>query len=107
MSNFTDYQLHVGTDLDRFFKTTLFQSPRMLVGMDCLEPGQVQPPHRHVGRDKFYFVIEGEGEFVVGDETGRAHPGMVIWAPADVAHSVTNIGTQRLIMLIGMAPLPG
>lgn len=107
MRNITDYRLHIGTDAERFFKTTLFQSPRMLVGMDCLEPGQVQPPHQHAGRDKCYYVIEGEGTFTIGDETGHAGPGMVIWAPADVTHSVVNTGTQRLVMLIAMAPEPG
>lgn len=107
LSNFTDYRLHVGANPERFFKTTLFQSERMLVGMDCLEPGQIQPPHVHRGRDKFYFVIEGEGEFVVESETRHATAGAVIWAPADAAHSVTNTGSQRLVMLIGMAPEPG
>ena len=107
MSSFTDYRHHVDTRPDRFFKTTLFQSPRMLVGMDCLEPGQIQPLHRHAGRDKFYFVIEGEGDFMIGQESGHAGPGMVVWAPADETHSVTNTGSQRLVMLIGMAPEPG
>lgn len=101
-----DYRQHVGANLDRWYKTTLFQSPRMLVGMDCLEPGQVQPPHRHAGRDKFYFVIEGAGEFVVGDERIQALSGAVVWAPADVTHGVTNTGAARLVMLIGMAPEP-
>lgn len=107
MTNFTDYRQHVGVNPDRFFKSTIFQSPRMLVGMDCLEPGQVQSPHRHAGRDKFYFVIEGEGDFVVGEATHHARPGTVVWAPADVTHGVTNSGSQRLVMLIGMAPEPG
>ena len=107
MTNFTDYRLHVGVHQERFFKTTLFQSSRMLLGMDCLEPGQIQPSHVHRERDKFYFVIEGEGEFVIGDETRHADSGAVIWAPADVGHSVTNTGSQRLVMLIGMAPKPG
>lgn len=106
MTNFTDYRNHVGSNPERWFKTTLFVSPRMLVGLDCLEPGQVQQPHRHAGRDKFYFVIEGEGLFVVGEETYAGTPGSVVWAPADVTHSVSNSGFQRLVMLIGMAPEP-
>ena len=46
-------------------------SPNMLVGMDCLEPGQLQPTHQHAGRDKMYYVIEGEGEFTIGAEARR------------------------------------
>lgn len=107
MSYCTDYRRHVGVNPEKFFKSTIFQSPRMLVGMDCLEPGQEQHLHRHAGRDKFYFVIEGEGDFVVDNERYHALPGSVVWVPADVLHGVTNTGTQRLVMLIGMAPEPG
>lgn len=107
MSYFTDYRSHVGSSGERFYKATLFQSPRMLLGMDCLDQGQSQLAHRHAGRDKFYFVIEGAGEFVIGEERRVAGPGAVVWAPADVEHSVINHGPERLVMLIGMAPEPG
>lgn len=106
MSNFSDYHNHIGANLQRFFKSTIFQSPRMLVGMDCLEPGQAQPPHRHAGRDKCYFVVEGQGRFTIGDATQDCGPGMVVWAPADTEHAVLNHGTVRLVMLISMAPEP-
>lgn len=107
MGNFSDYREHVGASAERWFKSTIFQSPNMLVGMDCLEPGQAQQLHSHHGRDKLYFVIEGEGEFTVGDETRRLGPGGLAWAPADTPHGVRNIGTARLTLLIAMAPEPG
>ncbi len=107
MEFFSDYRKHIGTNPERFFKSTIFQSERMLVGMDCLEPGQVQPPHRHAGRDKCYFVIEGQGRFQVGDLQHNGAAGALVWAPADIEHSVENIGGERLVMLIAMAPEPG
>lgn len=106
MSHFTHYSEHVGAGAERWFKSTIFLSPNLLVGMDCLEPGQAQPPHSHAGRDKLYFVVEGEGEFTVGAETRRLGPGGLAWAPADTAHGVTNCGTGRLTLLITMAPEP-
>jgi quercetin dioxygenase-like cupin family protein len=107
MTYFSDYRAHIGVNEARFFKTTIFQSPRMLLGADCLEPGQRQPPHQHAGRDKFYYLIEGEGTFTIGSETRRLGPGEIAWAPADTPHSVVNDGAVRLVMLIGMAPEPG
>jgi len=106
MGNFTHYSEHVGASAERWFKRTIFQSQHMLVGLDCLEPGQAQAPHLHHGHDKCYFVVEGEAEFTVGDETRRLGPGGLAWAPADIAHSVTNLGAGRLVMLISMAPEP-
>lgn len=106
MGNFTHYSEHVGESAERWFKSTIFLSPNMLVGMDCLEPGQTQPPHSHHGRDKLYFVVEGEGEFTVGDETRILGPGGLAWAPADSVHGVCNLGPGRLTLLIAMAPEP-
>ena len=106
MSNFSHYQEHVGANPARWFKSTIFLSPNMLVGMDCLEPGQAQPPHQHAGRDKLYYVVEGQGAFTVGDETRELGPGGLAWAPADTAHGVVNTGPGRLVLLITMAPEP-
>ncbi len=107
MSYFSHYRNHVGSNPMRFFKSTIFQSERMLLGMDCLEPGQIQPPHRHAGRDKCYFVIEGQGRFRVAEQEQIGGPGTIVWAAADTDHEVENIGSERLVMLIAMAPEPG
>jgi mannose-6-phosphate isomerase-like protein (cupin superfamily) len=104
MSHFSDYRQHVGSKPDRFYKATLFQSRRLMLGLNCLEPGQAQSVHDHADQDKFYFVVEGQGEFVVGDETKTIGAGGVVWAPAGVPHGVANRGDQRLVVLMGIAP---
>jgi quercetin dioxygenase-like cupin family protein len=106
MTSFIDYREHVGARADKFFKSTLFQSGRLLLGLNCLEPGQTQSVHTHADQDKFYFVVEGDGEFTVGEEVRSAGPGMTIWAAADVPHGVTNRGDTRLVILVGIAPAP-
>ena len=107
MSYFTHYNNHTGSNKDKFFKSTLFQSGRLLLGLNCLEPGQTQKVHTHADQDKFYFVVEGEGEFVVGEETQEGGAGTTIWAPAGEDHGVTNTGEERLVLLVGIAPAPG
>jgi len=106
VTNFADYRAYTGSNPDKFFKSTLFQSQRLLLGLNCLEPGQTQAAHAHADQDKFYFVVEGEGEFAVGEERRMAAPGFTIWAPAEVEHGVTNTGAQRLVLLVGIAPAP-
>lgn len=107
MNHFKDYREHVGISPNKHYKTTLFESARLLLGLNALEPGQTQAVHVHEDQDKFYFVLEGAGEFVVGAETQRAGPGVAVWAPAGVEHGVTNVGSQRLVLLVGIAPAPG
>ena len=99
-------QDHVGSHPEKFFKNTLFRSDTLLLGLNCLESGQVQQPHDHSDQDKFYYVVEGEGQFWLGDNQVMAGSGQVVWAPAGVIHGVKNEGTERLTLLVGIAPAP-
>lgn len=104
MTSFTHYSSHTGTSPAKHYKATLYQSANLMLGLNCLEPGQTQAAHAHGGQDKFYFVVEGEGDFTVGDERQRCGSGMTIWAPAGVEHGVSNQGSARLVVLVGIAP---
>ncbi|HZD09950.1 MAG TPA: cupin domain-containing protein [Candidatus Binatia bacterium] len=97
---------NTGSRPEKFYKTTLFQSDALLLGLNCLEPGQVQAPHEHSGQDKFYYVVEGEGRFQLGEEQLMARAGDVVWAPAGVLHGVRNEGDERLTLLVAIAPSP-
>ena len=99
-------QDHVGSHPEKFFKNTLFRSDTLLLGLNCLEPGQVQQPHDHSDQDKFYYVIEGRGQFWLGEAQHEAGAGEVVWAPAGVRHGVANNHDVRLTLLVGIAPGP-
>lgn len=97
---------HTGSRPEKFYKTTLFRSDALLLGLNCLEPGQTQQPHDHEDQDKFYYVVAGRGRFWLGDEQVTAEAGEVVWAPAGLTHGVTNEDEQRLTLLVGIAPAP-
>ncbi len=107
MDYFADYRAHVGARDGRHFKSTVFRGQRLLVGVNCLEPGQAQEEHTHDDQDKFYIVQEGRGRFSVGDTGFEAKPGAIVWAPAGARHGVVNAGPERLVLFVGMAPPPG
>jgi mannose-6-phosphate isomerase-like protein (cupin superfamily) len=107
MAAIVDYRKLTGSNPDRMYKSTLFESPRLLLGLNCLEPGQGDRVHTHAEQDKFYFVVEGDGEFTVGEETFHAAAGLTVLAPAGVSHGVRNTGGQRLVILMGLTPWPG
>lgn len=104
MSNITHYPNYVSFKPEKFTKTTLFQSERLLLGLNCFEPGQTQAVHDHADQDKFYLVLEGEGEFTVGNEVQTVGVGGVVLAPAGVPHGVKNASAARLIIFMGIAP---
>ena len=106
MDHFLNWKDFEGTQADKFFKATVWQGTHLLLGLNCLEPGQSQKVHAHSAADKFYFVLSGTGSFTVGETTRTADAGTIIVAPADVAHGVINEGSERLSLLVGIAPPP-
>ncbi|HYK83354.1 MAG TPA: cupin domain-containing protein [Gemmatimonadales bacterium] len=86
-------------------KIDCFRSHRLLVGLNCFEPGQEQPVHAHAGADKFYLVVSGKARFVVGEREREAGPGDLILAPAGLPHGVAR-ALERTVLLVAIAPAP-
>lgn len=90
----------------RMGKSTIFESARLLVGLNAFEPGQEHPLHAHAGQDKVYHVIEGEGLFLLEGRELPMKSGDLLIAPEGAAHGVRNQGTGRLLVLAILAPAP-
>lgn len=88
-------------------KATIFESPRLLVGLNAFEPGQEHALHAHAGQDKVYLVVEGTGLFLLDGRDLPMRPGDLLAAPEGVAHGVRNTGAGRLLVLAILAPAPG
>ncbi|HUE84475.1 MAG TPA: cupin domain-containing protein [Vicinamibacterales bacterium] len=87
-------------------KSTIFESPRLLVGLNAFEPGQAHALHAHEGMDKVYSVVEGEGVFLLEGRELPMRAGDLLVAPDGVPHGVRNTGTNRLLVLAILAPAP-
>ncbi|MCC7035149.1 MAG: cupin domain-containing protein [Acidobacteria bacterium] len=85
-------------------KSTLFQSPRLLVGLNAFEPGQSHALHAHVGQDKAYLVAEGTGVFLLDGRELPMTAGDLLIAPEGVPHGVRNPGPGRLLVIAVLAP---
>ena len=91
---------------EKMGKTTLFESPRLLVGLNAFEPGQTHALHTHAGMDKMYQVVSGSGVFLVKDRELPMNAGDVLIAPEGIPHGVKNTGSGRLLLLAVLAPSP-
>ena len=87
-------------------KVNLFETDRMFCDLYCFEPGQTQKVHAHAGSDKVYFVLEGCGTIQIGGESEELGAGSTVMAASGVEHGVTNTSSDRLVMLVYMAPKP-
>lgn len=91
---------------DKMGKATLYESARLLVGLNAFEPGQTHALHAHAGMDKVYHVLDGEGVFLLQDRTLPMRAGDLLVAPDSVPHGVRNTGDRRLLVLAILAPAP-
>src|ERR1044071_9579378 len=91
---------------DKMGKATIFESSRMLVGLNAFEAGQSHDLHTHAGMDKMYYVLNGEGTFLLDGQQLSMRAGDLLIAPSGAPHGVKNTGTQRLLLLAVLAPSP-
>ncbi|PYR35830.1 MAG: cupin domain-containing protein [Acidobacteria bacterium] len=97
---------HAAWRPNKMVKSTIFESPRLLVGLNCFEPGQSHALHAHSGMDKVYHVLEGEGVFLLQGRELPMAAGDLLVAPDGVPHGVRNTGASRLLVLAILAPSP-
>lgn len=108
---FKDYRDFVAFRPDRYGKATLFKNEQILVGLNCLEPGQSMEKHAHEEQSRFYVALEGRGNLSVADpcldnfaSRQAIVPGWVAWVPARHAHRIENTGEARMVLLVGITP---
>jgi len=99
-------QDHASYSTAKMGKSTIFESPRLLVGLNAFEPGQEHAVHAHAGQDKVYQVIEGEGLFLLEARELAMKTGDLLVAPEGVPHGVRNNSSRRLLVLAILAPAP-
>jgi quercetin dioxygenase-like cupin family protein len=97
---------HARFTAERMGKTTIFESPSLLVGLNAFEPGQEHALHAHAGQDKAYLVTRGTGVFLLEGAALPMSAGDLLVAPAGVPHGVRNTGNERLLVVAVLAPAP-
>jgi quercetin dioxygenase-like cupin family protein len=97
---------HVTIQPDKMAKVLLAATPRALVDLYCLAPGQAQKPHAHADQDKLYVVLEGQGRIHLDGTEEEVAPGEAVLAKAGTVHGVVNSGAAPLILLVVVTPPP-
>jgi mannose-6-phosphate isomerase-like protein (cupin superfamily) len=64
-------------------------------------------PHVHDDHVDSFYILEGEAEFTLGDETVRAMPGTFVAVPAGVVHGFRSVGDVDLRIMNVHAPNTG
>lgn len=78
-------------------------------GVVDLPPGQGHSRHNHPGAEEIIFVISGEGEQMVEDESGEpvtrtVGPGCTVYVPESRFHSTLNTGDKPMQLFVVYSP---
>ena len=88
-------------------KSTLFESARLLVGLNGFEPGQSHALHAHAGMDKRIYVVEGRGVFLLeGRELPIECGRRARRSGQRAARRQEHRQRARLLLLAVLAPAP-
>ena len=69
-----------------------------------LAPGAATTPHHHAVTEEIYYILVGEAEMSLGDETRDVRPGDAIAIPPGQRHTIQNTGAEELVFLCTCAP---
>lgn len=70
-----------------------------------IAPGfQGPPPHTHPGFSEAFYVLRGDLQFTVGDETIAGAPGSFVFVSGDTSHTFANPGAAPGAFLMLITP---
>ncbi|MGA2624754.1 MAG: cupin domain-containing protein [Bacteroidota bacterium] len=74
------------------------------IGYVTLEPNGGQVPWHNQEQEEVYFILDGNGEMVLGDECRLLASGQAVYIPPTVYHQITNVGDSPLRMIYCYGP---
>jgi mannose-6-phosphate isomerase-like protein (cupin superfamily) len=61
-----------------------------------LQPGTMLDPHMHPDVEEVYYILEGKGEILVGEETRLVRPRQLVYIPPRQLHTIRPAGNTPL-----------
>jgi quercetin dioxygenase-like cupin family protein len=80
-------------------------SKRITILVQNYRPGGVHKIHAHDDTEQVFFVYEGTGEFLLGEEWFGIKKGDLIFVPKDTVHAAKNSSDSTLILIFISIPL--
>lgn len=78
------------------FREVLYTGPHSQLVAMSLKVGEDIGEETHEKIDQIFFIIDGLGEALVGEERIRIEEHDVVFVPAGTVHNVKNVGDKEL-----------
>lgn len=75
------------------------------IRMNCYEPGQATPMHKHPDEEEVLYIVEGRGRvFFDGRDDLAVSAGELVCLPADQFHGIAAAESSRMVLIYFMKP---
>lgn len=91
---------------EKFLKKVPLTTDKLVFNTFFFKPRQILPFHKHPATDELFYIVDGVGEFTVGNEQVTVGPTGAVYGPADTFHGMVNSGTKEMVMLSVQGPKP-
>ncbi|HTZ11298.1 MAG TPA: cupin domain-containing protein [Candidatus Margulisiibacteriota bacterium] len=93
-------------NVDKFIKKVPLATDKIVFNTFYFKPRQILPFHKHPMTDELFYIVEGVGEFTVGNERTIVGPASAVYGPANVFHGLVNSGDKEMVVISVQAPKP-
>jgi mannose-6-phosphate isomerase-like protein (cupin superfamily) len=80
------------------------QAANFSMGFVTLDPAGGQVPWHNHEQEEVYFIVEGEAEMCLGEETRHVSAGQAVYIPGGVFHQLTNLSESPVKMIYCYGP---
>ncbi|MCX4510875.1 cupin domain-containing protein [Streptomyces sp. NBC_01619] len=94
-----------GGDLRAMLTPTAVGATSGFMGLAIVEPGDRIGEHYHPYSEEFVYVVRGELEVDLDDETFSIRPDQGLLIPPYVRHRFRNVGSEEARMVFHLGPL--
>ncbi|NLL06330.1 MAG: cupin domain-containing protein [Clostridiaceae bacterium] len=102
LSDYVNHPKEEGVLMKHFFCST--DNDRLNNLEVKIEAGKQILAHVHDNSSEFYYVVEGEGEFLIDGEWRPIKKGDALKAPMGMEHGVKNTSSQPLYLFSTFSP---
>ena len=93
-----------GSEIRELMHPSVHGNAKQSLAEATVQPGCTTRLHRHRTTEEIYYIVQGEGEMVLGDERFRVRAGDTICIPPGAAHCIENSGSAALRILCACSP---
>jgi len=93
-------------NVDKILKKVPLATDKLVFNTFYFKPRQILPFHKHPATDELFYIVEGVGEFTVGNDSITVGPTAAVYGPTNVFHGLVNSGDKEMVVVSVQAPKP-